>query len=105
MAPPRPATPKADAMPATEPEPQVASGWASPGAALAALNPMHLARQIVPSRRTPVEHLAFYATIVGLALAEVIEPPIAALIVVGHRLHSSRNEAFREIGEGLDKVG
>ena len=105
MAPPSTASPEADDMSATEPEPQVASGWPGPGSAWAALNPLHLARQIVPSRRTPVEHLAFYATIVGLAFAEVIEPPIAALIVVGHRLHSSRNETFREIGEGLDKVG
>jgi hypothetical protein len=105
MAAPRTATPTCDATSATEPGPEVASGWASPGSTLAALNPMHLARQIVPSRRTPVEHLAFCATIVALAFAEVIEPPIAVLIVVGHRLHSSRNETFREIGEGLDKVG
>src|ERR1700712_5922274 len=70
----------------------------------AALNPLHLARKIVPSRNTPIEHLAFYATIAVLALAEIIEPPIAALIVVGHRLHSSHNELLREIGSGFDQV-
>jgi hypothetical protein len=104
MAPPRKATPTGDAVSATEPEPEIALGSATPGSVLAALNPLHLARQIVPSRRTPVEHLAFYATIMGLAFAEVIEPPIAALIIVGHRLHSSRYETLREIGEGLDQV-
>ena len=91
-------------MSATQPEAEVALGSASPGSVLAALNPLHLARQIVPSRRTPVEHLAFYVTIVGLAFAEVIEPPTAALIIVGHRLHSSRYEMLREVGEGLDQV-
>ena len=96
-------TSKPDGTSATMPE--VASERPDPGSSLAALNPLHLARQIVPSRRTPAEHLAFYATIVALALAEVIEPPIAAVIIVGHRLHSSRFETVREVGEGLDKVG
>jgi hypothetical protein len=105
MAAPRTASAKADATPAIDAEPEVAPGLTNLGSALAALNPVHIARQILPSRRTPVEHLAFYATIAGLAFAEVIEPPIAVLIVVGHRLHSSRSETFREIGEGLDKVG
>lgn len=91
-------------MSTAEPEPGVALSSASLGSVLAALNPLHLARQIVPSRRTPVEHLAFYVTIVGLAFTEVIEPPTAALIVIGHRLHSSRHEALREVGEGLDAV-
>ena len=104
MAPPRKATPTGGAVSATQPEAEVALGSASPGSVLAALNPLHLARQIVPSRRTPVEHLAFYVTIVGLAFAEVIEPPTAALIIVGHRLHSSRYETLREVGEGLDQV-
>src|SRR5512146_876452 len=104
MAPPRKATPTGGAVSATEPEPTVALGSASLGSMLAALNPLHLARQIVPSRRTPVEHLAFYVTIAGLAFAEVIEPPTAALIVIGHRLHSSRYETLREVGEGLDQV-
>src|SRR3954471_24152179 len=70
--------------------------------ASAALNPVNLARKIVPTRTTPIEHLAFYATIVVLAVAEVIEPPIAALIVVGHRLHASHNDLLREIGSGVD---
>ena len=104
MVPPSKATQSGDAVSAPEPELGVALGSASPGSVLAALNPLHLARQIVPSRRTPVEHLAFYVTIVGLAFAEVIEPPTAALIIVGHRLHSSRYEMLREVGEGLDQV-
>ena len=104
MAPPRKATPTGGAVSATQPGAEVALGSASPGSVLAALNPLHLARQIVPSRRTPVEHLAFYVTIVGLAFAEVIEPPTAALIIVGHRLHSSRYEVLREVGEGLDQA-
>lgn len=113
MATTRTATPKPDNTSAAESEPEVASGRKREVAsrrpdtsfALAALNPLRLARQIVPSRRTPVEHLAFYGTIVALAFAEVIEPPIATLIIVGHRLHSSRFEAVREVGEGLDQAG
>lgn len=105
MATTRTVTPKPDDTSASEPEPEVASGRPDTGSGLAALNPLHLARQIVPSRRTPVEHLAFYGTIVALAFAEIIEPPIAALIIVGHRLHSSRFEAVREAGEGLDQAG
>ncbi len=104
MVPPN-AAPTGDAVSAPEPEPRVLLGSATPGSLLAALNPLHLARQIVPTRRTPVEHLAFYLTIVGLAVAEVIEPPTAVVIVVGHRLHSSRYEILREVGEGLGQVG
>jgi hypothetical protein len=85
-------------------EPEVPVGSANLRSTTAALNPLHLARKIVPTRNTPIEHLAFYATIAVLAVAEVIEPPIAALIVVGHRLHSSHNELLREIGTGLDEV-
>jgi hypothetical protein len=85
-------------------EPEVPVGSANIWSTTAALNPLHLARKIVPTRNTPIEHLAFYATIAVLAAAEVIEPPIAALIVVGHRLHSSHNELLREIGSGFDEV-
>jgi hypothetical protein len=86
-------------------EPEVPVGSANLRSTYAALNPLHLARKIVPTRNTPVEHLAFYVTIAVLAVAEVIEPPIAALIVVGHRLHSSHHELLREIGTGFDEVG
>jgi hypothetical protein len=77
-------------------------GAANTRSASAALNPVNLARKIVPSRTTPIEHLAFYATIAVLAVAEIIEPPIAALIVVGHRLHASHSDLLREIGSGVD---
>jgi hypothetical protein len=85
-------------------ESEVPVGSANLRSTSAALNPLHLARKIVPTRNTPIEHLAFYATIAVLAVAEIIEPPIAALIVVGHRLHSSHNELLREIGSGFDEV-
>jgi hypothetical protein len=91
---------------ATDPAvaPDVPVGSANLRSTFVALNPLHLARKIVPTRSTPVEHLAFYATIAVLAVAEVIEPPLAALIVVGHRLHSSHSELLREIGSGVDEV-
>src|ERR1700710_2107740 len=85
-------------------EPEVPVGSASLRFTSAPLNPLHLARKIVPSRNTPIEHLAFYAPIAVLAVAEIVEPPIAALIVVGHRLHASHNELLREIGSGVDAV-
>ena len=91
-------------LPGLPAESEVPVGSANLRSTSAALNPLHLARKIVPSRNTPIEHLAFYATIAVLAVAEIIEPPIAALIVVGHRLHTSHNELLREVGAGFDEV-
>jgi hypothetical protein len=73
-------------------------------AALNAANPVNIAKRIVPNRSTPIHHLMFYATVGGLALVEIVEPPIAAVIVVGHLLHGSRNRAVAESGEGLENA-
>ena len=52
----------------------------------------------------PVEHLAFYAGVGALAVAEVIEWPVALLMTTGHFLIGlTHRPALKELGEALDE--
>jgi hypothetical protein len=49
------------------------------------------------------ERAAFYAGLAALALIEVIDWPVAALICAGHSIaHRAHNRALRGIAEGLE---
>lgn len=53
----------------------------------------------------PAEHLAYYAAIGLLALTEVIEWPLAGVLIVGKMLADSRrSEVLREFGKALDEA-
>lgn len=71
-------------------------------ATASALNPITVAKTLLPIRNTPVQQIAFYGAVGALAAAEVIEAPIAVLIVGGHLLHRSRNPIAESLGEALD---
>jgi hypothetical protein len=49
------------------------------------------------------ERATFYAGLVALTLLEVIDWPVAALIIVGHSVaQRAHNRAIRGIAEGLE---
>ncbi|HZT66707.1 MAG TPA: hypothetical protein VFA11_13050 [Acidimicrobiales bacterium] len=53
----------------------------------------------------PPVHLAWYAAVATLAVAEVIEWPVALLLGVGRALADNRHsETLREFGEGLEQA-
>ena len=53
----------------------------------------------------PVEHLAFYAGLGALAVAEIIEWPVALMLAAGHILIGLTNRpALNELGEVLDEA-
>lgn len=53
----------------------------------------------------PVEHLAFYAGVGALAVAEIIEWPVALALTAGHILLGLTNRpALEELGEALGEV-
>lgn len=47
--------------------------------------------------------LAFYATLGGLAVGEIIQPEVAVLVGVGHMLASSRSRAAAEAGAAMEE--
>jgi len=51
----------------------------------------------------PVEHLVFYAGFGALAVIEVVEWPLALLLMTGHLLMDATNRpALHELGEALE---
>ena len=53
----------------------------------------------------PIEHAAFYIGLGVLAAAEVIEWPLAALLMAGHVLLDATNRpALHELGEALGEA-
>ncbi len=53
----------------------------------------------------PVEHMLFYAGLGVLAAMEVVEWPIAVLLMAGHLLMDATNRpALRELGEALEEA-
>lgn len=51
----------------------------------------------------PPEQLAFYGVVGALAVAEVIDWPIALLVATGHALmHNEHSQVAQEIGEALE---
>lgn len=67
--------------------------------------PWELARSLNPAReQSDLARAAFYATLAGLVVAEVLEPPLAVVVAAGHALASSRSRAGRAIGQGLEEA-
>lgn len=61
------------------------------------------ARAVLPSHATPVEAQALYFMILGVFVAaEVLEPPVAVLMAVGHLMGMSHNRFVREAGDAFD---
>jgi len=53
----------------------------------------------------PPDHLAWYAAVGALAVLEVIEWPVAAVLCLGKALSDThRNKAIEEFGQALDEV-
>lgn len=53
----------------------------------------------------PVEHLVYYAGLGALAVAEVIEWPLALLLMAGHALMNATNRpALHELGEVIEEA-
>lgn len=77
---------------------------AAAGATLRALNPVTIAKTILPVRQTPVQQIGFYGTVMALAALEIIEPPLAAVVIAGHLLHRSRNPLAESVDEALDEA-
>ncbi len=77
---------------------------AAAGATLRALNPVTIAKTVLPVRQTPVQQIAFYGAVTALAAVGVIEAPLAAVVIGGHLLHRSRNPIAESVGEALDEA-
>ena len=53
----------------------------------------------------PVEHLAFYVGVGAMAAAEIIEWPVALVLMTGHILIGLTNRpALKDLGEALNEV-
>jgi hypothetical protein len=53
----------------------------------------------------PVEHIFFYLGIGALAAAEIVEWPLALLLMAGHVLIDATNRpGLHELGEALDEA-
>lgn len=53
----------------------------------------------------PLEHIAFLGGVASLALLQIIEWPVAAVLAVGHVLAHNRHHALlRAFGEALDEA-
>jgi len=53
----------------------------------------------------PVEHLAFYIGLGALVALNVVEPPVAVALTVGHLLIDlTRRPGLRALGEALDEA-
>lgn len=51
------------------------------------------------------EQLAFYAAVGGLAVAEIIEWPVALVLMTGHALmQNEHSRVAQEIGEALEEA-
>jgi len=77
---------------------------AAAGATLRALNPVTIAKTVLPVRQTPVQQIAFYGAVTALAAVGVSEAPLAAVVIGGHLLHRSRNPIAESVGEALDEA-
>ena len=99
-----PKTPKTSRA-AAPPTPNTGpSMGAAAGATLRALNPVTIAKTVLPVRQTPVQQIAFYGAVTALAAVGVIEAPLAAVVIGGHLLHRSRNPIAESVDEALDEA-
>jgi hypothetical protein len=54
-------------------------------------------------RLAPQHHLAWYAGLAAMAALEVIEWPLAILMMLGHEIaHRAHCEALRDFAEGVE---
>jgi len=54
----------------------------------------------------PVEHMVFYAGMGALAAMEVIEWPLAVLLMTGHLLMDATNRpGLQQLGEAVEDAG
>jgi hypothetical protein len=88
------------------PEPNRATTGREAAATAAAQNSIHVE---VPGighvHLPPLDQLAFLGGIATLALIQVIEWPVAAVLTVGHVLAHNRHHALlRDFGEALDEA-
>ncbi len=53
----------------------------------------------------PIEHLAFYIGLGALVAVDLVEPPVAVALTVGHLLIDlTRRPGLRALGEALDEA-
>jgi len=53
----------------------------------------------------PADHLAWYAAVVGLAAIEVLDWPVAAIVIVGKMLSDNhRYRLLEQFGRALDEL-
>src|SRR6201999_4127653 len=65
-----------------------------------------VARAVSPHRPTSDgAHLVYYLMLGGFVLAELVAPPVAALLAVGHLLVHSHNRYREEVGEAFADAG
>ena len=61
-----------------------------------------VARAVSPHRpTTDGAHLVYYLLLGCFVVADLVEPPVAALLAVGHLLVNSHNRYLEEVGEAL----
>jgi hypothetical protein len=91
---------------ATQPLESVAAGGSRPRL-LRVVDPWdvagHASRALLPSHATPaVAHAAYYLVLAGFVAGEVIEPPVALLLGVGHLMLQSHNRVLQEVGAAVE---
>ena len=63
----------------------------------------HATRALLPSHATPaLAHAAYYLVLAGFVAAELVEPPMALLLGVGHLMLQSHNRVLEEAGAALE---
>lgn len=68
--------------------------------------PLEMAKALNPHReQTALARLAFYGTLAALVATEVVEPPVAVLVGLGHALATSRSPVARAVGESVVEAG
>lgn len=60
-------------------------------------------RAVLPTHATPaLAHAAYYAVLGGFVLTELVEPPVAVLLAVGHVMLQSHNRYLQEAGAAVE---
>lgn len=63
----------------------------------------HAGRAVLPTHATPdAAHAVYYVLLGGFVLAELVEPPVALMLAVGHVLLHSHNRYLQSVAEALD---
>jgi hypothetical protein len=60
--------------------------------------------RLLPGGPTPaLAHALFFAVLGGMALGELVEPPVALLLAAGHLIMASHNRYLKEIGGAVEE--